>query len=74
MWCAMFSRGEWILIGAILIVTYVSDVLGGHLVAFMCGVIGILVLVIVRVTDEEPPVRGRQDELPRESKPKRSAA
>jgi hypothetical protein len=70
----MFSRGEWILVGVILLVTYVSDILGGPLVAFMCGVIGILILVIVRLADEEPPVRGRQDELPRESKPKRSAA
>jgi hypothetical protein len=70
----MFSGGEWILIGVILIMTYVSDVLGGHLVAFIWGVIGILILVIVRLTHEEPPVRGHQDELPRESKPRRPAA
>ena len=70
----MFSRGEWILIGVILIATYVSDVLGGHLEAFISGVIGILILVIVRLTREEPHVRGPQDQLPRESQPRRPAA
>jgi hypothetical protein len=70
----MFSGGEWILIAVILIVTYVSDVLGGHLVAFICGVIGILIVVIVRLAHQDPPVRGQQDQLPHESKPKRPAA
>jgi len=70
----MFSKVEWSIIAVTLILVYISDVLGGPLVAILAGVIGLLVLVIVLLAREKPPVRAPQDQLPRESKPKRPAA
>ena len=70
----MFSRVEWITIAVTLILIYVSDVLGGHLVALIWGAIGIVILVIVRLTHEKPPVHEPQDQSPPESNPRPRAA
>ena len=71
----MFSRGEWITIAVTSILIYVSDVLGGHLVALIWGAIGILIVVILRLTHEKPPVHEPQDQSPpEESDPRPRAA
>jgi anaerobic C4-dicarboxylate transporter len=65
---------EWIIIAVILMLIYVSDVLGGHLVALIWGAIGLIILVIARLTRDTPSVRKPQDQSPDESNPKRPAA
>lgn len=72
--CAMFSRAEWITIACILILICVSDVLGGHLVALIWGAIGMLIIVLVCLTREKPPVREPRNQSPPESNPRQRAA
>jgi len=70
----MFSRAEWITIAATLILIYVSDVLGGHLVALIWGAVGILIIVLVFLTRERQPVRKPRNQAPPESNPRQRAA
>ena len=59
------SRSDWIAIAVTLICILFSDVFGGHKAAIACGIVGLVILVILRVStlrpSEQPPEEQAED-------------
>lgn len=48
------SRSEWFGVAVTLILVLITDLIGGHRAALLCGAVGFVILVILRLTRKPP--------------------